>query len=330
MDDGLKSTEVDKIIEEIDQLLTLRADVDAFAERIHRLLAVAPKSLGSKYPVGTRLYRATNHHVSVPRTLLELSHPPDHFASLGRANRKGRPMFYCSSDPNCTLCEIRATVGQIAVYATWVTTEPMVLHDLGYTPEVFKRAETNRVLPNEHQTFIESLNDCERKVRDFLFSVFTEPTSGKYAFTAAIAEMHLTADWISGIKYPAVAKSGRVDNLALKPIFVSSGLKLESAHLVKIDAIEADGAISGVVVCDFLGADTDGTLHWKFREKGVSMPPGAGHVMQRGVPVIVQSSGDIQVESKKYHVEAGYTLQINEDGDFEVQDLRGNLIKPRV
>lgn len=318
------------ILSSIDELVRDGAGTDQLIEKIGLLLAICPGSVGSTYQPGVELYRATNHHTSVPLALSELSYPPHALAPMGRANRKGQSAFYCSSDPSCTLLEIGAKIGQLAVHSKWVTNAPMVLHDLGYSQQVFDQFGAQRTLAEHHRSFYESLSENERAVRDFLFRAFTEPTSSKYALTTAIAEAHLRAEMFAGLLYPAMAKWARVDNIALRTEFVDKCLRLESAQLVKIDEIESDGTIGGVILCDLAHVNDDGSLHWEYREKGAPLPPGGSHAIRAGEQLRVQSPGEILISSERYRVEAGYLIETTESGGITVRDLRGNVVKPLV
>jgi hypothetical protein len=322
------SNDVAEIIARIERLVADGADVDQFIDHVHGLVSVSPVSLGSTYQPGTPLYRATKHHRSVPGAVKDLWHPPVEKAALSRANRKGEPIFYCSSDPNCAFREIGASVGQLVVHAKWVTTAPMLLHDLGYTAQVFARAGSRRELPERHRTFYESTLDQKgRTVRDYLALAFTEPTSIKYALTTAIAEVHLRADEFSGLLYPAVSKATNVDNLALRPEFLRGGLRLETAQLVRIDQVTGDGSTEGEIICDLKDVSADGTLNWSFRQVGTSVPPGGAHAVRIGDRIRVQTPGEIQVEGKRYRVDTGFLLQIIESGVI-VRDLQGGIVEP--
>jgi hypothetical protein len=205
----------------------------------------------------------------------------------------------------------------------------MLLHDLGYSAQVLKRAGSRRLLPNHYQSFYQSvLDEPGKMVRDYLALAFTEPKSEKYALTAAIAEVHLRASEFSGLLYPAVSKAANVDNLALRPEFVHKGLKLDKAQLVKIDEVSKDGAFGGVVLCDLSGAEADGALHWTFREKGVPIPPGSTRAIRPGDQLRSQSPGEIQIEGKRYRIGVGYLIEVTKSGEVIIRDLRGDLVKP--
>jgi len=317
-------------IRRLEVLITTNGQVDEFVPVVQELVTLAPLSLGSRYHPGAKLYRATAHHQNVPKTIAELWYPPVAKASLGRANREGQPMFYCSPDPACTFLELGARVGSLVVHAQWITKVDMLLHDLGYTAQVLTRAGARRTLPADHNSFYEKLDNRQKQVRDFLALAFTDPTSGKYAFTAAIAEVHLGAPDFSGLIYPAISKDLRVDNIALTPSFVRTGLKLETAQLTQVDQVSSDGQIGGVILCDLNKVDTDGSLHWTFRERGTSVAPGEAYAcfMKPGKIIRVQGGADIQIEGRQYRVESGYSIEMSNSGEIFIRDLSGDIVKP--
>lgn len=317
------------IIESIKKLVREGADVDAFLAKLHELVAAAPMSMASTHLPGVELYRATKHHRVVPQFIHELWHPPVDIASLGRANRSGVPMFYCSSDPNCAFQEIGVEVGQLVVHAQWVTLTPMLLHDIGYSQQVLTRAGSGRELPEIHRAFYDGkLDDKGRMIRDFLALAFTEATAVYYPLTAAVAEFHLQADELSGLLYPAVSKATNVDNLALRPNFVRNNLTLRTAQLVEIDEIGEDASIEGVVIAELSSVDTIGSLQWNFRVAGDPVPPGGSQHFHAGQRLRAQSDGEIEVEGKTYRIEAGYSIEATCDGGVIIRNLRGELVEP--
>jgi hypothetical protein len=321
--------DVEALIESIKALVRSNSEVDSFLDKLHELVAASPVSIGSTYEAGVDLYRATKHHRAVPGRVDELWYPPAEVTPPGRANRRGAPMFYCSSDPNCAFREIGAQVGQLAVHAKWVTSTPMLLHDLGYTSQVLDRAGSRRALPASHRSFYEaSLNEQGKTIRDFLALAFTEPTAANYSLTTAIEEFHLRGDQFSGILYPAVSKAANVDNLALRPSFVRESLKLVTAQLVNIDQVGEDGSIGGIVLADLSSVESDGSLRWTFREAGSQVPPGGNHAFRAGERLRAQSPGEIEVEGKRYRINTGYSIEATESGEVTVRDLRGEVVEP--
>ena len=323
------TNDVSALIDKVQALVTTGAPVDRYFDSLHRLCSVAPMSLGSQFGPGIEVYRGTKHHTAVPVTIEELWFPPPASAPLGRANRPGNPMFYCCSDPNGAFREIGVQVGQLIVYAKWVTTAPMLLHDLGYTQAVLARAGSNRKLSTEQATFYDvRLNDAGRVIRDFVALSFTEPTARAYPFTAAIAEFHLRGEAFAGLRYPAVSKAANVDNLALAPAFVRSGLKLVEARLVAVDTVDEDGSIGGNVHAELSHVAPDGRLLWRLTERGMDLRPGEGTPLRPGDKVRLQSSGSIKIGTDSFEVQVGYSVEVTSDGRAVVRNLRGDIVEP--
>ena len=249
-------------------------------------------------------------------------------AHLSRANRDAQSVFYCSSDPSCAFSEIDARIGQLVVHATWVTTRPMLLHDLGYSAQVLARAGSRRELPERHHKFYESSLDADAKMmRDFIALAFTDPGIGKYALSTGIAEVHLRADEFSGVLYPAVSRAANVDNLALRPEFVRSGLRLDTAQLVSLDEIKDDGSLGGVILADMRDVSATGSLAWQFRGTGTSLPPGAAYAARPGTKLRVQDAGELEIDGKRYHVEPGFEICVTAVA-VVVRDLQGQAVDP--
>lgn len=316
----------------VERIKMLSSEDSSFAEllqQMHKLASLAPASIGTVCEPGTTLYRGTNHHVSIPSRIEEIWYPPaDRLPRFGRANRPGSPMFYCCSDPNGAFREIGTRLGQYAVLATWAAVERMVLHDVGYSAEVLERAGTNRSLPERHAAFSKALSSDARDVRDFLALAFTDPTPNHYRVTAAIAEMFLACDGIAGLMYPAVEKNANVDNLALLPQFVRSGLKLTEASAVYIDDVTADG-IGGAVIARLKGT-RDGVLLWEYTGSSTTdIPPHSAVVMhiQAGERKRITTAGQLQINGRLYELLPGYSIELV-DGEIVVRDLQGSCLPP--
>jgi hypothetical protein len=205
----------------------------------------------------------------------------------------------------------------------------MILHDVGYSDEVLKRAGATRLLPERHaQFYAQNLMSDTREVRKFLALAFTDSTTNHYRVTAAIAEMFLACDDIAGIMYPAVAKSANVDNLALLPEFVRSGLKLTEASVVYIDDVTPDG-IGGNVIARLQSAD-DGNLVWESTGSGTTnIPPRSGVAMrlQPGERKRLVTAGRARINGRTYDLLPGYSIEILDD-EIVIRDLQGAVVSP--
>ena len=321
------NTEIRETIELIDQLAKGGAEVDKLIGEIRKLLAIAPKSIASIYEPGVIVYRATRHHNSVPNRIEEIWYPPVERTPWNRANRPQQPMFYCTSDPDCALREIGADIGDTVVFATWRTTGKMLLHDLGFSSQVLSRAGSRRRLSKHHRKFYRKQLDTEGKaVRDFFAFAFTEPSPQDYRLTVAIAEAHSDPDF-AGILYPSVAKAANTDNLALLPSFVNSGLSLIKAQVFQVDQKDLYGRVSGNIICDLERVNEDGELSWSYGGKSENLAPKAGKQIRTGDTLRVQTSGDVEIDGMRYHLEPGYSIRV-EGNMVIVRDVQNRVINP--
>lgn len=311
--------DTDEIIKKIKHLVSIDAGVDDFLELVEALLT---ESLASPIPTGVSLFRTTGHHQIVPARIEEIWFPPAKTTSLGRANREGQSVFYCSSDPNCTFHEVKVKVGQIAVFAEWVNVVPMLLHDLGYTKHVLNRAGSKRELPEKHRLFYEKLNETQMKTRDFLALAFTEPTAVKYSLTAAIAETHRGTSF-SGLMYPSIQKSGAADNLALDPEFVRTSLHLKNARVMRINKIRDDGTIESTTIYDLERVDAEGVLHWKNAPDARRITPRDVQPWQPGETICGPCK--IKIDEKWHEFKEGTVIQLTSKGIL-VRDYQGNIV----
>ncbi|MBP9121123.1 MAG: hypothetical protein KBF59_09690 [Ignavibacterium sp.] len=314
---------MNKILKDIDELIKSDPSIDSIVDQIQTLVSIAPISNGSKFNPGVELYRSTNFHKYIPSNISELWFPPKEFAKLSRANRDDSPIFYCSSDPMCSHLEIGMQPGQLAVMSKWMTTKEMILHDLGYTYEVFKRSNSYRSVPEANLNF-QKYNFTD--IHNYIHLAFTQSEFVYYKLTAAIAEVHLRGDFISGIRYPAITKNSNVDNLALKPEFVTSSLELTTSQLIRIEQInKSTNALDGEIIADLKSVSKLGELVWEFRCRERAIDPGESFTLSKGIHII-RSPAEIMVDGKCYHLEPGFSIEVPQAGDVIIRNLKGEEI----
>jgi hypothetical protein len=314
------------VVERIRELSCRDEDYAELLREVHKLAALSPRSIGAILPAGTKFYRGTNHHHSVPSRIEEIWFPPEQCVkTFGRANRPGSPMFYCSSDPNGAFREVETKLGDYAVLATWEAIQPVILHEVGYTPEVLARAGSSRLLAHRHVEFNAELSDDAREAREFLSLAFTDPTPANYRATAAIAEMLLACDDLAGIAYPAVAKWANVDNLALQPQFVRTRLKLTEAAVAYIDDVTADG-IGGAAVAR-LTSSSNGDLLWEYPGTEIAIQPHSSFTLhiKPGERKRVTIAGQFQINGQTFDLLPGYSFELRST-TVVICDLQGKVV----
>jgi hypothetical protein len=200
----------------------------------------------------------------------------------------------------------------------------MVLHDVGYSCDVLKRAGARRDIPEHQANLYDTLEPSEREVRDFLAEVYTKPTSADYHVTAAIAQLFLACDSIAGIMYPAVVNLN-VDNLALLPSFVESSMKIVEATAVLVTEVTPD-AISGQIVARLEACDA-GNLVWRYTGTTASTGLPAFLDFEPGQRKRVATAGRFWFDGNLYDFLPGYSIQLV-DGEFVIRDLQGVVVQP--
>ncbi len=74
-----------------------------------------------------------------PSKIDDVSYPPADKAKLGRANRPGKPMFYCSRAMPSVFYELRANEGEFIALSEWEVVEPLWMHNVGYHPDALQK-----------------------------------------------------------------------------------------------------------------------------------------------------------------------------------------------
>lgn len=254
------------------------------------------------YP-GTFVYRARkvdeNFNTSTPISLADLKYPPASRTRIGRANREGYPMFYCSMSKEPIFFEIgNLKAGDEIIISSWKTTSSLLVNNIGYTKFVFSNLKSKRECPtwgdnkngkcsitmplggDDQLSTIHPRSENEELILEIsrLFMRNINDSAYKYyKLTAAIAEAHLGTvnyvDNISGIIYPSVRMWANSDNLALTPAFVDDNLEFRRATHVRIDSLTTTGFDITNTNCarEF---DDSGHLKWLGRRLNWQVPPG--------------------------------------------------------
>lgn len=75
-----------------------------------------------------------------PKTIGRISYPPAHCVTeLGRLNRVGTSMFYCSRAGPSVYFELHAKKSDCIALSRWTLTEPLWMHHVGYHADALKR-----------------------------------------------------------------------------------------------------------------------------------------------------------------------------------------------
>jgi hypothetical protein len=290
IDANLRSLEIDEIKKRLEPLMIGYAiqspifDPGAFVYRA-RLIAPTFNKAG-------------------PITRKDLIYPPANVTSLGRLNRAGQPVFYCSMHKESVFFELpNLKAGDEIILTFWKTTEKMFVNNIGYTEFAFKQLGAKRTLPQwgppqapgsteatvtlpempKEVRDVALSKDQSREIKEAFSAYFMRKVSANesflYRLTVAIAEMHLGTITIvndktqfAGILYPSVRMWANADNVALLPWFVDGHLEFRKAVHVRIKS-----RTETTIDIDYLDAahefDDTGKLKWLGRVRGWPLQP---------------------------------------------------------
>lgn len=238
-------------------------------------------------------------------TRKDLIYPPANVATLGRLNRAGQSIFYCSMHKELVFFELRdVKPGDEIILTFWKTTEKMFVNNIGYTEYAFNQLGAKRPLPQwgpylppdsteltvallklpEDVRVSLLTKDQNRELKEEFSKYFMrkvgDDDSYSYRLTVAIGEMHLGTivshqTQFAGILYPSVRMWANGDNLALLPWFVDNHLEFRKAVHVRIkDTTET------TINIDYLDAahefDAADKLKWLGRVKAWTLQPKQG------------------------------------------------------
>jgi RES domain len=217
---------------------------------------------------GTSVFRA--RIVTRPSHISELSHPPATVAPMGRVNRSGAPVLYCSASREGALFEVNPTVSDTVVIAEWKTTAPMVVNHVGYSQNAFNDLGSRRTHGSWANRPVDEPGGPEHgEVTDFLATTFVRriapgETADFYKISIAIAEALFAQDLFHGLMYPTIAMAANSDNVAIKAAFADQHLEFVKAEFFRVDAVREMGF--EVLPLDVAKeVDNDGALKWKGR-----------------------------------------------------------------
>ena len=247
-------------------------------------------------PTGTFLYRARilNNSFNKDQKILmsDLTYPSTDKAKLGRLNRDGQSVFYCSNSKKPIFFELTNLIeGHEIILSFWQTLKPMIVNNIGYTEFIFTQMGATRVAPswsvkkiddarqemifNENSISAEAReiilsHDENRILRELMSKEFMRevPDSERhhYKLTTALAELHLGeiknhAQQFAGIIYPSVKMSANGDNFALTPNFVDQHIEFKKAAHIKITKRDGN-SFSINKIDEAIELNDDNSLKW--------------------------------------------------------------------
>lgn len=251
-----------------------RRDIDTLKRFLRRKLG-GYKVVIKDVPIGQPLFRGVICE-SRPTTIDRVSYPPpDRVTRLGRVNRPGSSMFYCSVAAPPVFYELRAKQGDLIAVSRWEVAEPLWMHNLGYHPDALGRMG---VANTDVRTRLTDpiLNETAENIRlrRQLSLAFTKDVrDGKeYIYKQSIAINELLFDdaslipnvpngplsgRVAGTVYPAMQMKGAADNAAIWPEFVDSSLTIRSVGYALVEA-DDNAALSYTILTLAMAHKFDG------------------------------------------------------------------------
>jgi hypothetical protein len=255
----LKGIQLSEPLHSAPELLRLAASSAISPEEFERQLGALSKGhqrIARQYKGGdVRIYRSTNWpripttnsaaiELERPKSVADLSYPPKHVTPLNRANLAGEPVFYASAGLPLSFVESRLKKGQYVVCAEWRNTLNLLLQEVGLSAGGI-------------------MSDVERIYHE----IFTSTDPAMYRFSARVARHLLDfGNPVSGLIYPSIAAQNDSQNVALKTMFVDTGLRFVNASLYYVKDVTGPFRYE-VEEMDFAIPSRDGSLDWKGRKR---------------------------------------------------------------
>jgi hypothetical protein len=195
-----------------------RLEIDEIKDRLEPVIK-GVKVASPIFDPGAFLYRGRKISPTLSKTAgmkhADLIYPPKSATRLGRLNRDGEPVFYCSLHKPSIFFELPDLSADDEIVLTfWKTTSRMIVNNIGYTQPVFERLgakrplpqwltsapdsasgsvvlpsmsleEISRVLPHDENS------ELRRILSEYFMCSVGEMERHKYKLTTALGELHL-------------------------------------------------------------------------------------------------------------------------------------------
>ncbi|MBN7815132.1 RES domain-containing protein [Algoriphagus pacificus] len=189
-----------------------------------------------------------NEDTEDTRIIQTHSYPPGYVCKEnGRANLKGRSVFYCSNDPTCALLESKPKVGDIAHISIWRGAATRDIKIALCLPFNLTDFNSFQVMANEAWAFAKKHYTDEARdkfehfieLNKFIADRFVQERI-PYFLTSWFADQILFHNdhWRDYILYPSVESNKKYCNMAFHPNTVTRFMTLEKVIRVKIVKVE--------------------------------------------------------------------------------------------
>lgn len=181
-------------------------------------------------------------------------------------------LCYCSTHKDVPYFELGFKIGDRGVLSTWQTTDKLFANHLGFSPANFESVACETDLPRWYAPEVES--ELHGILREWLARQFAcevqDDCKFRYKLTVAIADVadartihgsDTKRTKFDGFIYPSMSSWMRGDNLALKPFYVDSFLRLRHVEYFFVKSV-GDRVIETQPLDYGSRLRRDGTILW--------------------------------------------------------------------
>lgn len=225
-------------------------------DKIYDLAKTIPGSVGWFEPQNFNYHKFYRVRKNIDRNAEDItlaqtySYPPGKFCfENGRANLKGKSVFYCSNEPLAALLEVKPEAGDEMFLSVWqgIADKKIKVGNL-LPPDLTEKNVWNEMSKNSFNKTIKKLNsrvgdkithlEMLHKFVSYLFRTESKP----YPLTSMISWEYLYGQmWRDLIIYPSVVSNELYCNMAFHPNSVDRNLRFEKVIKLKIDYVGDNG-----------------------------------------------------------------------------------------
>jgi RES domain len=232
--------------------LTERGKYDVFYDYAR----ILPTNIGWFNPEKFNLHKFYRVRLNIDREKEDISlaqtysyPPPQYCFENGRANLKGRSVFYCSNDPRAAILECKPKVGDEGYLSIWNGVARRKIKIGHLLPFDLPPENTwNLMAQDSFEYLLKNLpSDAKDKFQHFieLYKFIAEifiTEKKPYNLTSMISEELIYGQlWRDFIIYPSVLVNSQLCNMAFHPNSVNENLKLEKVIEFKVTNINNNG-----------------------------------------------------------------------------------------
>jgi hypothetical protein len=241
----------EKFVSDLDKIdkINFNYTAEQIYNRFYDYAKIVPTNYGSFNPEKFNDFRFYRVRLNINREFEDISliqtysyPPPSVCNENGRANLKGKSVFYCSDNPHCSILESKPKIGDEGYLSFW-------------KPESKRKIKFGICLPenltnyNDWSLIANDIYDYQRKelkgeakekfehlliLYKYIADKFVNEKK-PYPITSMISNEYLYSDlWHDFIVYPSVVSKADYSNMAFHPNSVNDNLRFEKVLKFKV------------------------------------------------------------------------------------------------